>query len=47
MHTIDFYRPKTTAEFAEILQSTGGRIVAGCTDVLPRARRAGSRLIVW
>src|SRR5689334_1109383 len=39
MHNVDFYRPETAAELAEILQSTGGRIVAGCTDILPRARR--------
>ncbi len=39
MHNVDFHRPKNAAELAEVLQSTGGRIVAGCTDVLPRAHR--------
>ncbi len=39
MPDVDFYRPNSTSELAEILQRTKGRIVAGCTDVLPRLRR--------
>jgi CO/xanthine dehydrogenase FAD-binding subunit len=40
MHeNIDFYRPNTTEELAELLRKKNGRIVAGCTDVLPRMRR--------
>jgi len=38
-HDVDFYRPNTTVELAEVLQKTAGRIVAGCTDVLPGMRR--------
>jgi len=36
---IDFYRPNSTEELAVLLQKKNSRIVAGCTDVLPRMRR--------
>ena len=36
---INFYRPSTTEELTEFLRQTPVKIVAGCTDVLPRMRR--------
>ena len=35
----DYYRPNTKEELTEILRQTTGKIVAGCTDMLPRMRR--------
>ncbi|MDR3573705.1 MAG: xanthine dehydrogenase family protein subunit M [Anaerolineaceae bacterium] len=35
----DYYRPETTADLAELLQRTGGKVIAGGTDVIPRSQR--------
>lgn len=39
MHTVDFYCPNSASELVKILQDTDARIIAGCTDILPRARQ--------
>lgn len=39
MPDFDYYQPQTTAELITLLDHTGGKILAGGTDVLPRLRR--------
>ena len=39
MHDFEYYQPKSTDELKAVLDRTGGRLVAGGTDVLPRLRR--------
>ncbi len=39
MLDFEYYRPQNAEELGEILARTGGRLVAGGTDVLPRLRR--------
>ncbi|MFZ5820024.1 MAG: FAD binding domain-containing protein [Chloroflexota bacterium] len=39
MQEFDFFRPGSVGELIKILDETGGRVVAGGTDVVPRMRR--------
>jgi CO/xanthine dehydrogenase FAD-binding subunit len=39
MHEFEYYRPTTSGELFVILQQTGGQVVAGGTDIIPRWRR--------
>lgn len=39
MQEFDFFRPDSLGELVKILDETGGRVVAGGTDVIPRMRR--------
>ena len=39
MQEFDFLRPASLGELVKTLDETGGRIVAGGTDVIPRMRR--------
>jgi carbon-monoxide dehydrogenase medium subunit len=39
MLEFEYYQPRTTDELTAVLDRTGGRVVAGGTDVLPRLRR--------
>lgn len=39
MFDFEYYRPECTAELSEVFHRTGGRLVAGGTDVLPLLRR--------
>lgn len=39
MLDFEYYQPRSTDELTAILDRTGGRVVAGGTDVLPRLRR--------
>ena len=39
MQEFEFYSPKTLDELVCILEETGGEVIAGGTDILPRVRR--------
>ena len=39
MQEFDFYTPETLDALCRILTETGGRVIAGGTDVIPRMRR--------
>jgi CO/xanthine dehydrogenase FAD-binding subunit len=39
MQEFDFFRPDSLGELVKILDETGGRVVAGGTDIVPRMRR--------
>jgi CO/xanthine dehydrogenase FAD-binding subunit len=39
MNEFDYYRPSTIGELLAILEQTGGKIIAGGTDLIPRWRR--------
>jgi len=39
MQEFDFFRPDSLGELVKILDETGGQVVAGGTDVIPRMRR--------
>lgn len=39
MQEFEFYSPQSLQELLELLRTTGGHIVAGGTDILPRMRR--------
>ena len=38
MQDFDFLRPKTLSELTGVLAETGGRILAGGTDIIPKMR---------
>lgn len=40
MQEFEFLRPKTLSELLEVLANTGGSILAGGTDVIPKMRRS-------
>jgi len=39
MQEFEFLRPKTISELLEVLAETGGSIIAGGTDIIPKMRR--------
>lgn len=39
MKPFEYYKPQTGGELLSILQKTGGKVLAGGTDIIPRLRR--------